>query len=186
MLRADDARTNVTSGVHGRIERCRLLNWRQLRRMVMEFDNGVEPTGYPPRPKAAQPKSGASSRPPRTLLTSTKTSMRALRGAARSNGSGEGFGWEDGSIQNFTGWRVPHNNAGGPFKGGIRFHPSVSLDKLRAFAALMTWKNRPFRRPLRRAEGRRRRGSMVALGPRAGEFAARLLCSGSGDAGGGF
>jgi glutamate dehydrogenase/leucine dehydrogenase len=47
---------------------------------------------------------------------------------------------DDGSIQNFTGWRVQHNDARGPFKGGIRFHPDVSLDELRAFASLMTWK----------------------------------------------
>lgn len=48
---------------------------------------------------------------------------------------------DNGSIQTFQGYRVQHNNARGPFKGGIRFHPTaVSLDKLQALAMSMTWK----------------------------------------------
>jgi glutamate dehydrogenase (NAD(P)+) len=47
---------------------------------------------------------------------------------------------DDGSVQSFKGWRVQHNDARGPFKGGLRFHPDVTLDELRAFASLMTWK----------------------------------------------
>jgi glutamate dehydrogenase (NAD(P)+) len=47
---------------------------------------------------------------------------------------------EDDSIQTVTGYRVQHNHSRGPFKGGLRFHPIVSMDELRAFAALMTWK----------------------------------------------
>ncbi len=47
---------------------------------------------------------------------------------------------DDGSIQTFTGFRVQHNNSRGPFKGGIRYHPEVSLDEIKAFAMLMTWK----------------------------------------------
>ena len=46
----------------------------------------------------------------------------------------------DGRIQVFTGYRVQHNGARGPYKGGIRFHPDVDLDEVRALAALMTWK----------------------------------------------
>lgn len=45
-----------------------------------------------------------------------------------------------GGFRVFRGWRVQHNNARGPFKGGIRFHPDVSLDEIRSFAMLMTWK----------------------------------------------
>ena len=41
---------------------------------------------------------------------------------------------------NFTGYRVHHNGARGPYKGGIRYHPSANLDEVRALAALMTWK----------------------------------------------
>ncbi len=40
----------------------------------------------------------------------------------------------------FTGYRIQHNHARGPFKGGLRFHPSVRLEEIRALAQLMTWK----------------------------------------------
>jgi glutamate dehydrogenase (NAD(P)+) len=44
------------------------------------------------------------------------------------------------SLRTYEGYRVQHNQARGPFKGGLRFHPSVSLDEIRALARLMTWK----------------------------------------------
>ena len=44
------------------------------------------------------------------------------------------------SCRTFTGYRVQHNHARGPFKGGLRYHPSVQLDEIRALAQLMTWK----------------------------------------------
>lgn len=47
---------------------------------------------------------------------------------------------DSGAIRIFDGYRVQHNNVLGPFKGGIRYHPSVSLDEVKALAALMTWK----------------------------------------------
>ncbi|MGI6604665.1 MAG: Glu/Leu/Phe/Val dehydrogenase [Firmicutes bacterium] len=47
---------------------------------------------------------------------------------------------EDGSFEAISGFRVQHSNARGPFKGGIRFHPSVNMDEVRGLAALMTWK----------------------------------------------
>jgi glutamate dehydrogenase (NAD(P)+) len=47
---------------------------------------------------------------------------------------------DDGRIEMFTGYRVQHNNVLGPFKGGLRFHPSVQIDEVRALAAWMTWK----------------------------------------------
>lgn len=46
----------------------------------------------------------------------------------------------DGRIRIFTGYRVQHNTARGPAKGGIRYHPNVSLDEVRALASWMTWK----------------------------------------------
>jgi glutamate dehydrogenase (NAD(P)+) len=46
----------------------------------------------------------------------------------------------DGRIHCFSGFRVQHNGARGPYKGGIRFHPEVDLDEVRALAELMTWK----------------------------------------------
>ncbi|MEA2473919.1 MAG: glutamate dehydrogenase [Thermoleophilaceae bacterium] len=46
----------------------------------------------------------------------------------------------DGKVHVFSGFRVQHNGARGPYKGGIRFHPEVDLDEVRALASLMTWK----------------------------------------------
>jgi glutamate dehydrogenase (NAD(P)+) len=47
---------------------------------------------------------------------------------------------DGGGFKVFRGYRVQHNNARGPYKGGLRFHPTVSLDEIRCFAMLMTWK----------------------------------------------
>jgi glutamate dehydrogenase (NAD(P)+) len=47
---------------------------------------------------------------------------------------------DDGSVNVFNGWRVTHNNARGPSKGGIRYHPDVTYDEIKALAMLMTWK----------------------------------------------
>ncbi len=46
----------------------------------------------------------------------------------------------NGEIEIFTGYRVQHNDALGPFKGGLRYHPKVDLDEVRALGAWMTWK----------------------------------------------
>ena len=50
---------------------------------------------------------------------------------------------EDGSIQTFHGYRVLHSTALGPGKGGIRYHPELTLNEVRALAALMTCGNAP-------------------------------------------
>ena len=47
---------------------------------------------------------------------------------------------DNGQIKVFTGFRVQHSIARGPAKGGIRYHPSVTLDEVKALAAWMTWK----------------------------------------------
>ena len=47
---------------------------------------------------------------------------------------------DDGSVQVFEGYRVQHNSERGPTKGGVRFHPGVTLDEVKALAMLMTWK----------------------------------------------
>ena len=47
---------------------------------------------------------------------------------------------DDGSVRSFWGYRVVHNRVLGPGKGGIRYHPEVTLDEVRSLAALMTWK----------------------------------------------
>ncbi len=47
---------------------------------------------------------------------------------------------DDGKMRMFKGYRIQHNNILGPYKGGMRFHVSVSLDDLKALGAMMTWK----------------------------------------------
>ena len=47
---------------------------------------------------------------------------------------------DDGTVRIFTGFRVQYNDALGPVKGGIRWHPDENLDAIKALAALMTWK----------------------------------------------
>ncbi|HEY3085965.1 MAG TPA: Glu/Leu/Phe/Val dehydrogenase dimerization domain-containing protein, partial [Candidatus Dormibacteraeota bacterium] len=47
---------------------------------------------------------------------------------------------DDGSVHVYTGWRVQHNISRGPAKGGIRYHPDIDLDLVKALAMLMTWK----------------------------------------------
>lgn len=53
----------------------------------------------------------------------------------------------------FTGFRVQHNHARGPFKGGLRYHPSVKLEEVRALAQLMTWKTALVNVPFGGAKG---------------------------------
>lgn len=48
---------------------------------------------------------------------------------------------DDGRIEVFNGYRVQHNGARGPYKGGVRFHPQADQEEVRALASLMTWKN---------------------------------------------
>lgn len=47
---------------------------------------------------------------------------------------------DSGEVKVFTGYRVQHTDARGPYKGGIRYHPSVTLEEVKGLAMLMTWK----------------------------------------------
>lgn len=47
---------------------------------------------------------------------------------------------DNGEVEVFTGYRVQHNNSLGPYKGGLRYHPTVDIDAARALAMWMTWK----------------------------------------------
>jgi len=47
---------------------------------------------------------------------------------------------DDGSVKVFTGFRSQHNDALGPFKGGVRYHPNVTVDEVKALSMWMTWK----------------------------------------------
>lgn len=60
---------------------------------------------------------------------------------------------DDGSIEMFAGYRVQHNNALGPYKGGLRYHPAVNIDEVRALATWMTWKTAIANIPLGGAKG---------------------------------
>jgi glutamate dehydrogenase (NAD(P)+) len=48
---------------------------------------------------------------------------------------------DDGKVVVYRGYRIQHNGARGPYKGGVRYHESADLDEVRSLAALMTWKN---------------------------------------------
>jgi glutamate dehydrogenase (NAD(P)+) len=60
---------------------------------------------------------------------------------------------DDGSMQLFKGYRVQYNDARGPTKGGLRFHPDETIDTVRALAAWMTWKCAVMDLPLGGAKG---------------------------------
>jgi len=60
---------------------------------------------------------------------------------------------DNGSLKVFTGYRIQHNGARGPYKGGIRYHPQADLDEVRALASLMTWKTALVEIPFGGAKG---------------------------------
>jgi len=60
---------------------------------------------------------------------------------------------DDGIVRVFTGYRIQHNDTRGPFKGGIRYHPDVNLDEVRALAMWMTWKSAVVNIPFGGAKG---------------------------------
>jgi len=60
---------------------------------------------------------------------------------------------DNGQVRVFTGYRVQHSTARGPGKGGIRFHPAVTLDEVKALAAWMTWKTATVNIPYGGAKG---------------------------------
>jgi glutamate dehydrogenase (NAD(P)+) len=60
---------------------------------------------------------------------------------------------DTGEVRLFKGYRVQHNNLLGPFKGGMRYHPQVSLDDVKALAATMTWKSALLRLPFGGGKG---------------------------------
>src|SRR5512146_2501266 len=83
---------------------------------MQQFDDAAEKMKLEPQLRAAL------RRPRRALTLSLPVKM------------------DDGSVKVFEGYRVQHNSTRGPCKGGIRYHPNVTLDEVRALAMLMTWK----------------------------------------------
>ena len=78
-----------------------------------------------------------SGRPPRARAP---TSRAVLRAPQREYTVNFPVKRDDGSVDVFQGYRVQHNVARGPAKGGLRFHPATDLDDVRALAMWMTWK----------------------------------------------
>lgn len=60
---------------------------------------------------------------------------------------------DNGDLRVFTGYRMQHNSARGPMKGGLRFHPTVDAEDVRALASLMTWKTALVNVPFGGAKG---------------------------------
>ena len=60
---------------------------------------------------------------------------------------------DDGSIGNFIGYRIQHDDSRGPFKGGLRYHPGVEPEEVRSLASLMTWKTAVIDVPFGGAKG---------------------------------
>jgi glutamate dehydrogenase (NAD(P)+) len=60
---------------------------------------------------------------------------------------------DNGELATYIGYRVQHDNARGPMKGGLRYHPQVDMDEVRSLAALMTWKNAVVNIPYGGAKG---------------------------------
>lgn len=79
----------------------------------------------------------------RRLLITPKREVQAQVAIERDNGE----------IATFIGYRVQHDNARGPMKGGLRYHPDVDIDEVRSLAALMTWKTAVVNIPYGGAKG---------------------------------
>ena len=60
---------------------------------------------------------------------------------------------DSGEVRTFVGYRIQHDNARGPMKGGLRFHPEVSHDQMLGMASLMTWKSAVVNLPFGGAKG---------------------------------
>src|SRR5438045_9661203 len=75
-----------------------------------------------------------------TLLKLDPASRAILRQPSRELHVTIPVKMDDGSTRVFNGFRVQYNDALGPTKGGIRFHPDETIDTVRALAAWMTWK----------------------------------------------
>jgi glutamate dehydrogenase (NAD(P)+) len=79
----------------------------------------------------------------RTLLIVAKREVRVQVAIERDNGE----------MTTYLGYRVQHDNSRGPMKGGLRYHPDVDIDEVRALAALMTWKTAVVNLPYGGAKG---------------------------------
>lgn len=87
------------------------------------------------------------------LVNLNKTALERLKTPRRAIVVSVPVKMDDGSVQIFPGYRVQHNQALGPFKGGIRYHETVNLSEVAALSMLMTFKNSLLGLPLGGAKG---------------------------------
>jgi glutamate dehydrogenase (NAD(P)+) len=103
-------------------------------------------------------------------MTPTEATSHYFNAAAKQIGLGDGMmrrlntakreikvectiGRDDGGTSTFVGYRIQHDDARGPMKGGIRYHPAVDPDEVNALASLMTWKTAVVNLPYGGAKG---------------------------------
>jgi len=108
-----------------------------------------EVAGYPDQFQTAQRQFDAAAR----FLNLDPGVREILRNVQRILTVNFPVHMDDGSIQIFTGYRVQHNLHRGPTKGGIRYHPDVTLSEVKALAMWMTWKTAIFNLPFGGAKG---------------------------------
>ncbi|MDZ4286146.1 MAG: Glu/Leu/Phe/Val dehydrogenase dimerization domain-containing protein, partial [Candidatus Sungbacteria bacterium] len=87
------------------------------------------------------------------LLPELKEKIERLKTPDRIHSFTLSVSMDDGSEARLEAWRVQHNNALGPYKGGIRFHPDSNLDEVKALALLMTFKTSLMGLPFGGAKG---------------------------------
>ena len=87
------------------------------------------------------------------MLSLDQATRDLLRNPMREYHTSLPIRMDDGSVRVFRGYRVQHNDARGPGKGGIRFHPQETIDTVRALAMWMTWKCAVVRIPLGGSKG---------------------------------
>ena len=94
----------------------------------------------PPAREPVRAGARAAARASPTPSRSTRTSSRVLGECKKAIEVSIPVQMDDGTTQVFNGYRVTHNIARGPSKGGIRYHPDVTVDEVKALAMWMTWK----------------------------------------------
>ena len=97
-------------------------------------------SGDPPARESVRDRAGAAAARRASSSASTRTSSASSRSARRRSASPCRSSMDDGSVRVFDGYRVVHNMTRGPAKGGIRYHPDVTQDEVKALSMWMTWK----------------------------------------------
>ena len=105
------------------------------------------------RRAALSPPPSSSSTPPPTTSRSSPGSGRCCAPRSASGPSASRSSSTTAASGSSPGYRVQHNVARGPAKGGLRFHPDTDIDDVRALAMWMTWKCALVGRPVRRRQG---------------------------------